>query len=216
MLKELLNRIKYGKAPKTMPQEINKEESKVLLEKNGDVLKMSILGRPSIDMFFAKVRELPKEDKDIILKLPLSVLANSSDEVNPGDYIWTTINNNSYIIMSNKDTININQTKKLSDRFEDRSVTINKRTRTFTVYKATHDSNFSTIEHRKFDSGDYGFTPSDFTLSLEEAKEEYEVLFNDLIHEEKILKELEGTIDVNNLKTSIDEHFKQIIPQHKI
>lgn len=81
MFRELINKIRNGKVEKNVPQEIKKEDdSKVILTKNGDVLKMSIIGTPSLHTFFEKTNELPEEDRKIVLKLPLSILANSNEQ----------------------------------------------------------------------------------------------------------------------------------------
>ncbi|MEE3343185.1 MAG: hypothetical protein VZS44_03755 [Bacilli bacterium] len=218
MFKKLLNKIENKTKKETVPQEIkNDENNKIILTRNGDVFKMSILGHPTLHIFFEKVRELPQEDQDIILKLPLSILANSNQEVHAGNYIWITIDNSRYIIMSNRDTININQTKKLNDHIEERSVSLNKMTNEFTIYRAIHDKNNSTLEHKGFNTGDYGSIPSVFELSPKEAKEEFELLFNNLIHEEKICAELEGVIEIEKIKFIIDTRFNYVIAnsQHR-
>ena len=211
MFKELLDRIRNSKQTKTVTQDIKKEDdSKIILTKNDDILKMSIIGRPSLHTFFKKVDELPEEEQNIILKLPLNILANSNQEVNPGNYLWTTIENIKYTIISNKKTISINQTKKLSDVIEEINFSIDTMTNAFTVYRAIHDNNYSTIEHKRFDSNGNSL-PSDLVLSPEEAKEELDLLFDDLIHQEKVLAELDGVIEIENLKTIIDNYFSNII-----
>ena len=59
MFKELINRIRNGKVEKIVPQEVKKEDdSKIILTKNDDVLKMTIIGTPSLHTFFEKVNEL--------------------------------------------------------------------------------------------------------------------------------------------------------------
>ena len=67
MFKELLDRIRNSKQTKTVTQDIKKEDdSKIILTKNDDILKMSIIGRPSLHTFFKKVDELPEGDQNII------------------------------------------------------------------------------------------------------------------------------------------------------
>ena len=220
MFEKLINRIRNGKVEKVVPQELQQEtkkedDSKVILTKNDDVLKMTIIGTPSLHTFFEKANELPEGDRKIVLQLPLGILANSNQQVNPGNYMWTTIEDRKYIILSNKESININQTKKVDDIFEERSLTIDLDTNTFTVYKAIHDSNYSTMEHKKFDCTNYGIEPSDFELSPIEAKKEYEVLFDDLMHEEKVLSELNGVFDVGNTKAMLDNYFSYIIANYQ-
>ena len=216
MFKELINRIRNGKVEKIVPQEVKKEDdSKIILTKNDDVLKMTIIGTPSLHTFFEKVNELPEEDRKIILKLPLGILANSNQQVNPGNYMWITIENREYIILSNKESININQTKKLADIIEERSVTIDLDTNAFTIYVAIHDSNYSTMDHKKFDCTNYGSMPSDFELSPIDAKKEYEILFDDLMYEEKVLAELEGAIEIRNIKAMLDNYFSYIISNYQ-
>ena len=215
MFKELLNKIKKSKQREIVTKEIkNDENSEILLTNNGGILKMSILGNPSLDVFFEKVRELPKEEKDTILSLPLSILVNSKEQVHPGNYIWTTIINKRYIIISNKDMISINETKKLNDVIEERSVSIDNMSNAFSVYKAVHDSNYSTLEHKRFDSS-LSQNPSEFSLSPQEAKNEFELLFDDLIQEGNILNELKGVIEIDSIKDMIDNYFSYIKTDHQ-
>ena len=214
MFRELLNKFINSKKTRTVFQEINEDESNIILTKNDDILKMSIIGRPSLHTFFKKVHELPEEEQKIILKLPLSILANSNQEVNPGNYIWTTNENNKYFIIYNKKTITINQTKKSSDIIEERSVTIDTRTNEFIVYRAIHDNDNSTMEHKTFNSNGYN-SSSEFVLSPEDAKRTLELLLDDLIYEEKVLTELDGVIEIENIKSIIDYYFNNTITNFK-
>ena len=219
MFEKLIDIIGYNKKKNKVPQEIKKDDNnEIILTKNGDVLKMSILGHPTTHLFFEEVNKLPQEDQRIILKLPLSILVNSSQQVNSGNYIWTTIENKKYIIMSNSDSIIINQSKELDDCIKERSLSIDMKTNGFIIYSATHDNNYSTQEHKSFNINNYEQISQFFELSPEEAKEECELLFNDLIHEEKILNELEGIIKIEDTKFIIDSRFSYLIPnsQHKI
>ena len=217
MLKELINKIRNGKLTKTVPQAINDEDddNKIVFKKDDEVIRMTIVGHPTLHTFFEKVREFPEEAQKTMLKLPLSILANSDQEANPGNYIWTTIDNKKYIIMTNGKTININQLKKVDDKYEERDISIHRETNSFTVNKAFHDSNLSTLEHKSFNCLRYNETPSDFELSPEEAQKEIELLFDDLIHEEKLLKELEGVFDVEFITSSISKYIAYIVSNHK-
>ena len=214
MFRELLNKFINSKKTRTVFQEINEDDSNIILTKKDDILKMSIIGRPSLHTFFKKVHELPEEEQKIILKLPLSILANSNQEVNPGNYIWTTNENNKYFIIYNKKTITINQTKKSSDIIEERSVTIDTRTNEFIVYRAIHDNDNSTMEHKTFNSNGYN-SSSEFVLSPEDAKRTLELLLDDLIYEEKVLTELDGVIEIENIKSIIDYYFNNTITNFK-
>ena len=46
MFRELLNKFINSKKTRTVFQEINEDESNIILTKKDDILKMSIIGRP--------------------------------------------------------------------------------------------------------------------------------------------------------------------------
>ena len=70
------------------------------------------------------------------------------------------------------------------------------------------------MEHKTFNSNGYN-SSSEFVLSPEDAKRTLELLLDDLIYEEKVLTELDGVIEIENIKSIIDYYFNNTITNFK-
>ena len=189
---------------------ITKSDVSISLE-NG-VHRMNISDSMPLNIFLEKVRELNPEDAKIILQLPLSILSNDSRNVTKGSYFWKDINNASYVIIINKDSIGINEKSQIDNIIVERMLYFDLRLNRFRISRSLHESqnNNSTIENKSFDSAiqqPKNNLIESFILEADEALEEADTLFKNVEHEEEILDILKERVDLNKIKESIYLYF---------
>lgn len=190
-------------------------EPKIEFAKDEDMFKMSISEGISFNMFFDKLDELAEEDHNRVRKLPLSILdgglIRGQNMARKGNYFWFEIDNKKYfIVISDKEVI-IEELIVKEEIIEERDFLYELRTGNFTIGKKLHEKNYSTLEHKKFESSssqlNYDPILSKFSLSIDEAKIAYKELFDNLFSLEKIYNQLQDTTNFNLIRAIMNNYF---------
>ncbi len=201
---------KDNNVQETVKKEIIEPDIEFIKEEN--MLKMMIPEGVSLDTFFKKVRELNEEDKKAILALPLNILCDgmigSRNKARSGNYLWFNVDIKRYFIVINNSELLIDEMVALEDVIEERDFSYYFGDNDFTITKKLHDKNYSTLEHKRFDSDDNDNSNpllDSFSLSMTEAKSSIKELFNNL---EEISNTLATIIDINKIKEKVDDYFQ--------